>query len=268
MLRGGVGAAGRPYTRAMDAAQLRSVLDRVATGALDPADAADALATEPARAALRHAGEAVPDTDRALRTGEPEVVYGAGKTPAQVAALLRSLDGAGVRPALATRCTPEHAAAVPEAAYDPVGRLLVLRAAEAAPALGTVAVACAGTSDLPVAAEAVGTLRAFGVPTELLADVGAAGVHRVLEVSPVLRRARVVVVVAGMEGALPTIVAGLVPAPVVAVPTSVGYGAAFEGLAALLGMLTSCAPGISVVNVDNGFGAALVARRILRAATA
>jgi len=257
----------------MDAAQLRAVLDRVATGALDPADAADALAMAPARAALgaaRGTGTAGArlDTDRALRTGEPEVVYGAGKSPAQVAALLRGLDEAGVRPVLATRCTPDHAAAVPEAAYDPFGRLLVLRGAAEVPDLGTVAVACAGTSDLPVAAEAVGALRAFGVTAELLADVGAAGVHRVLEISPALRRAAVVVVAAGMEGALPTVVAGLVPAPVVAVPTSVGYGAAFEGLAALLGMLTSCAPGISVVNIDNGFGAALVARRILRAGRA
>lgn len=249
----------------MDAASLRAVLDRVAAGALDPADAADALATAPVRAALAHA---VLDPDRATRTGEPEVVYGAGKRPEQVAALLRALDDAGALPVLATRCTPEHAAALPEAAYDPVGRLLVLRPAPAAPDLGRVAVVTAGTSDLPVATEATGTLRAFGLDTELVADVGAAGVHRVLEVSPALRRARVVVVVAGMEAALPTVVAGLVPAPIVAVPTSVGYGATFDGLAALLGMLTSCAPGVSVVNIDNGFGAAAVARRILRSAPA
>lgn len=253
----------------MDAAQLRSVLDRVAAGALDPADAADAIATAPARGALAAGGgtgtgTATLDPARALRTGEPEVVYGAGKTPDQVAACLRALDAAGVRPVIATRCTPEHAAELPDAAYEPVGRLLVLRSTAASPDLGTVAVVSAGTSDLPVAAEAVGTLRAFGVPVELLADIGAAGVHRVLEVSPALRRAAVVVVVAGMEGALPTVVAGLVPAPIVAVPTSVGYGAAFEGLAALLGMLTSCAPGVSVVNIDNGFGAAVVARRILQ----
>jgi NCAIR mutase (PurE)-related protein len=203
------------------------------------------------------------DHARARRTDEPEVVFGEAKTPAQVATLLRELAAHGATPALATRCSPAHAAAVPEAAYDPDARLLVARAADLDPALGAVVVACAGTSDLPVAAEAVGTLRAFGVTVELVADVGVAGIHRVLAESDRLARADVVIVVAGMEGALPSVVAGLVAAPVVAVPTSVGYGAAFEGLAALLGMLNACAPGISVVNIDNGFGAALVARRIL-----
>jgi pyridinium-3,5-biscarboxylic acid mononucleotide synthase len=204
------------------------------------------------------------DHDRPLRTGEPEVVYGEHKTPEQVAALLRALRDRGAAPALATRCTPEHAAAVPEAAYDPVSRLLVARERDAEPDLGRVAVACAGTSDLPVASEALGTLRAFGVRADLVVDVGVAGLHRILGASTDLAEADVCIVVAGMEGALPTVVGGLVPCPVVAVPTSVGYGAAFEGMAALLGMLTSCAPGISVVNIDNGFGAALVARRILQ----
>lgn len=205
------------------------------------------------------------DHGRARRTGEPEVVYGEHKTPAQVAALLRALRDRGAAPALATRCSPAHADAAPEAEYDPVARLLVASRAPEDPALGHVVVACAGTSDLPVAAEAVGTLAAFGVSAELLADVGVAGIHRILGASDVLARADVCIVVAGMEGALPTVVGGLVTAPVVAVPTSVGYGAAFEGVAALLGMLTSCAPGVSVVNIDNGFGAALVARRILLA---
>ncbi len=203
------------------------------------------------------------DHQRPARTGEPEVVYAEHKTPEQVALLLRALRDRGASPALATRCTQAHAAAVPEAAHDPMARLLVAGAAPLDRSLGHVVVACAGTSDLPVAAEAAGTLAAFGVSAELLVDVGVAGLHRLLSASDVLDRADVVVAVAGMEGALPTVVGGLVAVPVVAVPTSVGYGAAFEGVAALLGMLTSCAPGISVVNIDNGFGAALVARRIL-----
>ncbi len=205
------------------------------------------------------------DHRRAGRTGEPEVVYGEGKSPATVARLLAELLAGGSCPVLATRCGPAHAAAMPDAEYDPVARLLVARAAAPQPELGTVVVACAGTSDLPVAREATGTLGAFGVTCDLVADVGVAGIHRVLAEGDRLAGASVCIVVAGMEAALPTVVAGLVACPVVGVPTSVGYGASFQGLAALLGMLTACAPGISVVNIDNGFGAALVARRILRA---
>jgi pyridinium-3,5-biscarboxylic acid mononucleotide synthase len=205
------------------------------------------------------------DLPRMQRTGEPEVVLGEHKTPEQVATLLRALVAAGATPALATRCSPEHAAACPEAAYDPTTRLLVGRAAPPDPRAGHVVVACAGTSDLPVAAEAVGTLEAFGVRAELVADVGVAGVHRVLAQRERLAAADVCIVVAGMDGALPSVVAGLVPCPVIAVPTSVGYGAAFEGLAALLTMLSACAPGITVVNIDAGFNAALAARRALRA---
>ena len=211
------------------------------------------------------AAEARLDHGRSGRTGEPEVVYGQGKSPATVARLLRELADRTDGPVLATRCGPDHAAAVPEATYDEVSRLLVLRSAGLEPVLGTTIVAAAGTSDLPVAAEAVGTLNAFGAPCELLVDVGVAGIHRVMDERSRLASAAVVIVVAGMEGALPSVVAGLVSAPVIAVPTSVGYGAAFEGLAALLGMLNACAPGISVVNIDNGFGAALVARRVLLA---
>lgn len=214
------------------------------------------LRAQPAAARLDHR--------RPERTSEPEVVFGEGKSPHTVAHLLRELLEHSAGPVLATRCSPEHAAALPGAHYDGTSRLLVARPAPLDRSLGTVVVACAGTSDLPVAHEAVGTLSAFGVPGDLVADVGVAGVHRVLEESERLRSAAVVIVVAGMEGALPSVVAGLTSAPVVAVPTSIGYGAAFDGLAALLGMLTSCAPGISVVNIDNGFGAAVVARRILR----
>jgi pyridinium-3,5-biscarboxylic acid mononucleotide synthase len=205
------------------------------------------------------------DLHRQSRTGEPEVVYGEGKTPDQVAALLAALLDDTDGPVLATRCSPAHAAAFPRAAYDPRSRLLVARTAAPQPELGTVTVACAGTSDLPVAAEAVGTLAAFGVEAALVADIGVAGIHRVLDASEELATADVCIVVAGMEAALPSVVAGLVAAPVIAVPTSVGYGAAFDGLAALLGMMTACAPGIAVVNIDNGFGAAVVARRVLRA---
>jgi len=205
------------------------------------------------------------DTSRAARTGEPEVVLAEGKTVEQVARAVRALLDAGVAPVLATRCDPAQAAAVPEAAYDATARLLVARPQLDDPRLGAVAVVTAGTSDLGVAAEAVAVLRAFGTPVELVADVGVAGLHRLLAALPGLREASVIVTVAGMEASLPTVVAGLVAAPVVAVPTSVGYGASLRGLAALLGMLSSCAPGISVVNIDNGFGAALVARRILRA---
>ena len=209
--------------------------------------------------------EARLDHGRALRTGEPEVVYGAGKTPQMVASLLGEMLDRSDGPVLATRCTPEHAAAFPDATYDEVSRLLVARAVPVDPSFATTAVACAGTSDLPVACEAAGTLTAFGAPCDLIVDVGVAGVHRVLEESGRLAAAGVCIVVAGMEGALASVVAGLVSCPIVAVPTSVGYGAAFEGLAALLGMLNACAPGVSVVNIDNGFGAALVARRILLA---
>lgn len=207
------------------------------------------------------------DHARPARTGEPEVVFAEPKTPDQVAALVGELMAAGTTPVLATRCSPEHAAALPDADYDPVSRLLVGRRCPANPGLGRVVVASGGTGDLPVAAEAVGVLRAFGVGATFLADLGVAHLDRVLGVANELAAADVVVVVAGMEATLPTVVAGLVGAPIVAVPTSVGYGAAFEGLAALLSTLTSCAPGVAVVNIDNGFGAAMLALRILRVGT-
>ena len=206
------------------------------------------------------------DHERAARTGEPEVVFGAGKPPEVVAALLRELRDRGVTPAFATRCTPAHAAQIPEATYEPTSGLLVLTSLPSQPDLSDVVVACGGTSDAPVAMEAAATLRAFGIGCDLLADVGVAGVHRLLAERDRLASARVCIAVAGMEASLPTVIAGLVSCPVIGVPTSVGYGASFDGLAALLSMLSSCAPGISVVNIDNGFGAAVVARRILLSA--
>lgn len=208
------------------------------------------------------------DRERGERTGEPEVVFGEGKTPRQCADAVAGLLATDAAPVLVTRADDAVADAVravaPAAAHDADARLVVARAARRAP--GVVAVVTAGTSDLPVAAECAGVLDAFGLRAELTSDVGVAGVHRLLAVRERLEAADVVVVVAGMEGALPTAVAGLVSAPVVAVPTSVGYGAAFDGLAALLSMLSSCAPGVVVVNIDGGFNAALAARRILAAA--
>ena len=213
------------------------------------------------------------DLDRARRTGTPEVVYAAGKTPEQTVACLAGLldGGAGVdgsASALATRVDPPTAAAIlarwPEAEIDAEARCAIVgRPPEP---LGNVLVLSAGTSDGPVAAEVCATLRASGVAARRVDDVGVAGVHRVLAVAPDIAAADAVVVVAGMDGALPSVVAGLTDRLVVAVPTSVGYGAAFEGLAALLTMLTACAPGVMVVNIDNGFGAGVAAARIVRSA--
>ncbi|MFK4083556.1 nickel pincer cofactor biosynthesis protein LarB [Kribbella sp. NPDC020789] len=209
------------------------------------------------------------DTDRLERTGDAEVVYGAGKTPAQVVELLRTLHATHPEHAvLATRLTPEAqsavAGALPEAVVDPVGRTAVLGQP---PVLrGTVAVVAAGTSDAPVALEAATTARVFGANVEMITDVGVAGLHRILGVRERLDVADCLIVVAGMEGALPSVVGGLVGVPLVAVPTSVGYGASFGGVAALLGMLNSCAPGVTVVNIDNGFGAGVFAARVARRA--
>lgn len=207
------------------------------------------------------------DTHRADRTGEPEVVFAEGKTPDQCVRAVLGLLAGSTGPVIATRAGADHARAlreaVPDALVDDVGRVVVARsAAETVDA--TVAVVSAGTSDLPVARECATVLEAFAIKADVVTDVGVAGVHRILSARERLADADVVVVVAGMEGALPSVVGGLVSAPIIAVPTSVGYGAAFGGVAALLGMLTSCAPGIAVVNIDNGFGAAMVARRILR----
>jgi NCAIR mutase (PurE)-related protein len=205
------------------------------------------------------------DLDRAARRGYPEAVYCEGKSEPQLREIARALvDVEG--PVLFTRCTPGHVAVLrevlPDAMVDEVARLVAWPALPPAPAGGRVLVLCAGTSDLPVAREALLTARHLGRDAELVVDVGVAGLHRVLGRLELLRAARVIVVVAGMDGALPSVVAGLVSAPVVAVPTSVGYGAAFEGLAALLAMLNACAPGVAVVNIDNGYGAGHLAAQI------
>ncbi|GGI02560.1 nickel pincer cofactor biosynthesis protein LarB [Egicoccus halophilus] len=211
------------------------------------------------------------DVGRGARTGEPEVVYAAGKTPAQTVTAVTALLDGGVRPVLVSRADPAHTTAVvaahPDAVvHDDAGMLVLAPLPPRDDAAdGRIVVVTAGTSDLGVAGECVVTLEALGERPTLLADVGVAGLHRVLEVRDVLAAAEVVVVVAGMEAALGPVVAGLVSAPVVAVPTSVGYGAAQDGMTALHGLLSACTPGIAVVNVDNGLGAALLARRIVRA---
>ncbi len=211
--------------------------------------------------------DARPDLLRERRTGQAEAIYGPGKTPEQVRALVAALAAASDGPVFVTHATTEqHAAAVeaaPDAEFHERARLVVVGRREASPA-GTLLVVTAGTSDLPVADEAAVVAESLGLKVERLADVGIAGVHRVLAERDAIEAADAVIVVAGMEGALPSLIAGLTSRPVIAVPTSVGYGAAFEGLAALLGMLNACAGGVAVVNIDNGFGAAQFAYRMLR----
>jgi NCAIR mutase (PurE)-related protein len=214
-------------------------------------------------------GFATIDHARALRTGWPEVVFGAGKAPEQVAAIAERIAARGHN-VLITRSTPEAfrlvAARLPRATHHEGARCITVDVAPVAPLPGRVAIVCAGTSDVPTAEEAAVTAAFQGATVTRIYDVGVAGIHRLLGRAAELREADVVVVVAGMEGALPSVVAGLIAAPVVAVPTSVGYGASFQGLAALLAMLNSCAAGLAVVNIDNGFGAGHLACTILRSA--
>ncbi len=206
------------------------------------------------------------DFQRSDRRGYPEAVFCEGKSPEQVRLIAAAVREHGDVVTLFTRADPDHAAAItaelPDVAYDVSARLLAWPPADPTPTGGLVVVVSAGTSDLPVAREALLTAHYLGRPTELVVDVGVAGLHRVLARLDLLRRARVLVVAAGMDGALPSVVAGLVRAPVVALPTSVGYGAAFQGLAPLLAMLNACAPGVGVVNIDNGYGAGHLAAQI------
>jgi NCAIR mutase (PurE)-related protein len=209
------------------------------------------------------------DHHRPLRTGLPEAIYAAGKTDAQVTEIFARM-AAGGGNVLATRVSTSAAemvrARIPAAVYHALARTLILRQREPKPLPGPLAVLCAGTSDLPVAEEAAVTAGLMGHEVVRVSDVGVAGLHRLLAQRETLAAARVIIVCAGMEGALPTAVAGLVRAPVIAVPTSVGYGASFGGIAALLGMLNSCAPNVAVMNIDNGFGAACFATAIVSAA--
>ena len=246
---------------------LLSLLKQVQSGQTTVSSAAELLSQVP----FEDTGFAKIDHQRSMRIGMPEAIYAAGKTPEQVAEIFfRMARKSG--PVLATRATPEHWAAVerlaPDAEYSPIARIIRKAGSEPLPQAGRIAVVCAGTSDLPVAEEAALTAECMGVAVDRVYDVGVAGLHRVLAQQSTLRSAAALIVCAGMEGALPSVVGGLVGVPVIAVPTSVGYGAAFGGVAALLGMLNSCSPNVTVVNIDNGFGAAYVATMIARASFA
>ncbi len=243
-----------------DSQNLRAFLESVASGEVTIQEALARLAHLP----FEGMGHSMLDHHRTLRKGFAEVIYCAGKTPAQVADIAARLAARSPR-VLGTRATPEQFAAAKKRVrglkYDALSRVIYLKRDDMAKHEGVVVIA-AGTSDLPVAEEAALTLEVMGHAAVRIRDVGVAGLHRLLHHLPTLQRARVIVAVAGMEGALPSVVAGLVAAPVIAVPTSVGYGASFGGVAALLAMLNSCASGLSVVNIDNGFGAGYMAAMI------
>lgn len=247
----------------MNAESIRKLFEQVRGGTLSPDDAVARLRHLP----FEDLGFAKVDHHRALRAGMPEVILGEGKTPAQVAQIFARLAKQGGN-ILATRANEKQFAAVKKkihgAEYRELARAIVLQRDAKTYGKGTVAVVSAGTSDMPVAEEAVATAEVMGNHVEHFYDVGVAGIHRLLANREALMKARVVIVCAGMEGALPSVVGGLVGVPVIAVPTSVGYGASFKGLAALLGMLNSCASNVSVVNIDNGFGAGYVASLINR----
>lgn len=247
----------------MDEAAVRALLDSVAAGQLTP----DAATRQLKRLDVEDLGFARLDHHRLLRKGFPEVIYTPGKTAEQVASIAERFAHAG-QTVLATRCAPEVFEAmrtrVEDVVYHPTARCAVAVRARPLRCSGTIVIATGGTSDIPVAEEAALTAELSGSEVERLWDVGVAGIHRLLANRERLLSANVVIAVAGMEGALPSVISGLVDRPVIAVPTSVGYGASFGGLAALLGMLNSCAPGMTVVNIDNGFGAGYAAGMINR----
>ena len=248
----------------MNERQVRELLRDVRAGKVSEAAAVERLAGLP----FEDLGFARVDHHRSLRCGHVEVILGQGKTPTQVVTIARSLVRGKAGPVLVTRADDATRAAMrkafPKAVLHAEARAVTVGALPEG--AGSVVVVSAGTSDRAVAHEAALTARVMGAATETIEDVGVAGLHRLLAVLPTLRAARVIVAVAGMEGALPSVVAGLVDAPVIAVPTSVGYGASFGGVAALLAMLNSCAPGVVVVNVDNGYGAGVHAARVARRA--
>jgi pyridinium-3,5-biscarboxylic acid mononucleotide synthase len=247
----------------LNAESIRKLFQQVRSGKLSPDEAVNRLRHLP----FEDLGFAKVDHHRALRAGMPEVVFGQGKKPAQLAQIVSRLAQRGGN-ILATHASPDQFAAVKKkirkAQYRELARAIVLHRDLTKYGKGKIAVVSAGTSDIPVAEEAVITAEVMGNEVERLYDVGVAGIHRLLANRGTLTRARVVIVCAGMEGALPSVVGGLVGVPVIAVPTSVGYGAAFKGVAALLGMMNSCASNVSVVNIDNGFGAGYVASLINR----
>ena len=249
----------------MNQEQIRQLLEQVASGNLEPDKALEQLRDLP----FENLGFAHIDHHRALRTGFPEVIFGQGKTREQILSIAERIIEHGSQ-MLATRLAEDAAQALverfPQAEYDTLARTVLVPAPQTPPQTGLVAVVSAGTSDLPVAREAVVTAQAMGAHVEEIYDVGVAGLHRLLAYREQLQKARVIVVVAGMEGALASVVGGLVDIPVVDVPTSVGYRASFQGVAALLAMLNSCASGVVVVNIDNGFGAGYAAALINRGA--
>ena len=240
---------------------LKDILEKYKNGEIDLTEALENLPKH----GIEEMGFATIDTDRKRRTGMPEVIYASGKSPEQVAMIAERMYKSGID-VLATRVSPDMVSAVtaiiPDAEYNPVAKTIVYKKPGDEQAKGYIAVVAAGTSDLPVAEEAAVTARFLGNKVETIYDVGVAGIHRLFNKLEIIRNARVIIVVAGMEGALSSVVGGLVDKPVIGVPTSVGYGANFQGLSALLAMLNSCAAGISVVNIDNGFGAACQASLI------
>lgn len=248
----------------MDETRLKDLLARVQAGST-PIDEAF---TELRQLPFADLGFAMVDHHRAIRQGAPEVILGEGKTPEQIVAIARELSRTGQN-VLVTRIDDEKAAVllrdVPGVKHSAAARTCTLETSPIPPlSSAKVALVSAGTSDLPVAEECAETMRMLGVTFERVFDVGVAGIHRLLHRRSTLEEAGVVIVIAGMEGALASVVGGLIDVPVIAVPTSIGYGAAFKGVAAMLGMLTSCASGVTVCNIDNGFGAAFAAARILR----
>ena len=249
----------------MNKLELRALLEEVQSGEITPEAAHGRILQFLRHAPFEDLGFARVDHHRSIRQGFPEVIFGPGKSPGQIAEIADRIVAAGHN-LLITRTTTEAYAAVskrlPAATYNELARTITFCARPAMAGNGTVAVAAAGTADLPVAEEAAVCLEALGNQVDRLYDVGVAGLHRLLAVHDRLATARVVIVVAGMEGALPSVVGGLVDVPVIAVPTSVGYGSSFGGMTALLAMLNSCASGVAVVNIDNGFGAAAVASSI------
>ncbi len=247
----------------MDRSDVREVLEDVAGGRMSVDDAIDRLKLIP----FEDLGFAKVDHHRSIRQGVPEVVYGAGKTVEQIVAIAESMLNQGSGSVLVTRITEDAASEISRSLpieYDPSSRIGVVGSIPGHEGVGKIVVVSAGTSDIPVAEEAAVTAEFLGSKVTRIYDAGVAGIHRLLAHSEDLVSARVVIAVAGMEGALPSVVGGLVECPVIAVPTSVGYGASFGGLSALLTMLNSCASGISVVNIDNGFGAGFLADRINR----
>jgi pyridinium-3,5-biscarboxylic acid mononucleotide synthase len=249
----------------MNVSQLKALLAELGDGTVSTEEAEARLLAAFRARPFEDLGFARVDHHRALRQGFPEVILGMGKTPDQIAGIAAEIVARGST-LLVTRATDEAYAAVrarvPKAVHYPDARIVAFPQQDVFPGKGRILIVAAGTSDLPVAEEAARTAELMGNEIERLYDVGVAGIHRLLGERNRLQEARVIIVVAGMEGALPSVVAGLVSAPVIAVPTSIGYGASFGGIAALLGMLNSCASGVSVVNIDNGFGAANIASLI------